>query len=361
MRTRRVVGCMTGTSLDGIDAALVEVSGQGLAMDARFIRGHSAELGTLAHALRDLASQRPTPAGDIAHMTHELATAHAHAVRALLQGEPCDLVCAHGQTVYHAPPISWQLFQAAPLATALGVPVVSDLRQGDLALGGQGAPITPLADWVLLHRRLARARVLNLGGFANFSAWEGIESLRGGDIGACNQLLDGLARDRLGRPFDPEGRHALAGRPDDRAREELCELLGAQARGGRSLGTGDELAPWIDRARALRPEDALATACDAIARTIAGVLGDGTSPIVVAGGGVRNAALVRALGVHAGGVLVSDGLGLPAEFREAACFGVLGALAQDDEPLTRPGITGASAPALGGSWTFPARAARGGH
>ena len=114
-----------------------------------------------------------------------------------------DLVVAHGQTVFHAPPASWQLLNAAPIARAVRAPVVFDLRQADLAAGGQGAPITPLADWIMLraHGPAAAGRaIVNLGGFCNVTilpSGAGPEGVRGMDVCPCNHLLDGVARRRV--------------------------------------------------------------------------------------------------------------------------------------------------------------------
>lgn len=368
LRVRHVVGCMTGTSLDGLDAALVRVEGDGLSMRARFVHGVSLELGPLAAPLRDLAEQRPTTAGAIARVMLDFAHLHVHAVRTLLAqarplapqppATPCDLVCVHGQTVFHAPPLSWQLFQPAPLAHALGVPVVCDLRQMDLAMGGQGAPITPLADVVLYRDALPAGdgAIVNLGGFVNITrlpADRTAERVRGGDVCACNQLLDALARELLGSPFDHDGREASRGVCHPGALADLCKALQAQAQGGRSLGTGDETHAWIARWRGAVPACDLArTACEAIARQVCIASGD-VACIVLAGGGVRNAALRSALHTHATGarVATSDELGVPGGYREAAGFAVLGALAQDGVPFTLPAITGRAPGSLvGGAW-----------
>ncbi len=131
----------------------------------------------------------------------DAALLHVEAVRAL-GCERLDLVVAHGQTVYHAPPLSWQLCAPGPIAHALQVPVLCDLRSADIAAGGQGAPITPIADHILFrHAREARA-VVNLGGFCNITtlpAGDDATRVRGGDVCACNQVA-GRHRARAGRP-----------------------------------------------------------------------------------------------------------------------------------------------------------------
>lgn len=361
---RHIVGCMTGTSIDGLDAALVRAEGSGLSMRAAFLRGRSCPLGDLGPRLRSVAEQQPMTAGEIARLSRDLALFHARQVRALLDdaGTTIDLVCVHGQTVFHAPPVSWQLFNPAPLAEALGVPVVFDLRAADLASGGQGAPITPLADWILFrHEREPRA-IVNLGGFCNVTLLPPgddpgtIDRIRGFDVCACNHLLDGVARSLLGRPYDDGGAAALSGTVNDDALEDLGGVLESQFRHGRSLGTGDELGEWVSRFRArVAPTDIAATACEGLGQFIARRIADSEMPparLLLAGGGANNAALVRSIGDWASAkVAPVDVHGIPAAYREAACMAVLGALSADGVAITLPAVTGVRCPApVAGAW-----------
>jgi anhydro-N-acetylmuramic acid kinase len=359
---RHVVGCMTGTSIDALDAALVRVHGHGLGMRAEFVRGVSRTLGELGPRLRAMADQRAMTAGEIAALSRDFALLHAEVVREVLGATTPELVAVHGQTVFHAPPVSWQMFNGGLLAHALGVPVVFDLRAADLAAGGQGAPITPLADWVLLRSDEPTA-VVNLGGFCNAtvlpsgrtgeSPAASIAAIAGYDICACNHLLDTIARELLGRPYDENGRAALKGIEHAPSLDDLRELLSRQSREGRSLGTGDELAQWIDRWRnTVNPNDLAATACGGIGRTIAVRLHAGSpTRVLVAGGGAHNAALVGAIRRATGGdVDTTASRGVPIEFREAMEMGVLGALCRDRVPITLTRVTGVPRPPLAGVW-----------
>jgi anhydro-N-acetylmuramic acid kinase len=346
---RRVVGCMTGTSIDGIDAALLEITGHGLeAMRCTFVRGASASLGPLRQPLRDLAEQRPMTAGAIAALARDFALLHAQVVTDLLGSERCDLICVHGQTVFHQPPLSWQLFEPAPLVHALRCPVVCNLRKADLARGGQGAPITPIADSVLFRHANVQA-IINLGGFCNVTQFGSHEArTRGKDVCACNHLLDFIARTRLGAPFDEQGNAASQGRVDAPLSRELCLALRAQGAARRSLGTGDELSTLIDRiAPGLSPQDLAATTCDAIAWCVREALPTDVDRVMVAGGGVRNRALMHALARRFGRCETTHSAGIPPEFREAACFAVLGALTQDGCSIYEP-----PGP-LAGNWAYP--------
>lgn len=361
---RLVVGCMTGTSLDGLDVALVEIEGRGLDMTPRFLRGASKPLGSVGPVLRRISEQQPMPAGEMARAALQLGELHARAVGELLAGTACDLVCVHGQTVFHQPPVSWQMINVFPIARALGTPVVFDLRQADLTWGGQGAPITPIADALWLRGVRVPWAVVNLGGFCNVTRGGGVrpgvspDEIRAGDVCACNQLLDGVAREALGCDFDEGGTHAIRGAVSGEALADLVRVLGAQHRAGRSLGTGDEALDWVRRHRsALSGPDLARTACEGVAaRVVESVRGaDG---LYLAGGGERNHALVEAITRIAARDLgatvrpLAD-LGLPGAYREAAHFAVLGALCQDRVPITLPGVTGCTAAPVSGAWVTP--------
>ncbi len=377
------IGCMTGTSLDGLDVAVVEARGSGAELsDVRVVGWASrplAERGVLAA----LAAGEPVDAGSITLAAASLGTAHAEACaeaweaagRALAVERPA-LVCVHGQTVFHRPPLSWQLINPWPIAHRLGCPVVFDLRGADLQGGGEGAPITPIADWVLFGSDLETRVIVNLGGFCNATVLP-----RGGplgrvsafDVAPCNQVLDHASRRAIGRPFDPGGSHAAAGRADQRATAELAETLErvGSARDAavprRSLGTGDECTAWVDAwLGRLSGPDLLASACAGIGGTIARAIrasAPGTPTIGLAGGSVANRALVGALEDAAGAPVVSvselgvrgEGGGpVLAEQREAAGFAVLGLLLADGVEIALPRVTGrpGSIP-LSGAWIRP--------
>lgn len=394
---RIVLGAMTGTSLDGIDVAVARVVGTGLKLRAQLIAHHSAGLGPLGPRLRAAAEQQPLTAGafaalalDFGHFHAEVCATAWEAARAAqparasraapaLRPHP-HLAAVHGQTVFHAPPSSWQLINPHPIARALQCPVVYDLRGADLCEAGQGAPLTPLADWVLFRAPHARA-VVNLGGFANATLLPAaatdhlsseVAAIRGRDLCACNQLLDRAARQVLRQPFDRDGEVALSGTAHADAVEDIAEHLLAPGHDcpaagnprsnpppARSLGTGDEawhcLANWI---RTLAPADLLASLADAVGLTVGRSLAH--SPhvprdVVVAGGGARHQRVLRAIRDTAGvPVMLSSELGIPVDQRESLGWAVLGALAQDGATISLPAVTGRSATLLAdGVWCFP--------
>lgn len=349
---------MTGTSLDGLDCALVRVEGEGLGMRAAVARFGSEPLGELAGPLRGLATQQPMTAGEISRLVLKFGEMHAEALRRLIGNDRVDLVAVHGQTVFHQPPYSWQMMNPWPIAQGLRVPVVFDLRGADLASGGQGAPITPLADYVLFRGSGERRTVVNLGGFANFTTLPGtdaVDQVEGGDICVCNQLLDAVARRAWEVALDEGGHRAAAGRVNQKMFDQLTGMLKAQSGAQRSLGTGDELAAWLDGAcDQVVGEDMACTACAGIASVIAGRVGR-TDRVIVAGGGAYNQTLVGQIRDRCGvPVLVSDDLGVPVQSREAAEIAVLGALCQDRVPITLRPITGyRGQPMIAGCWVCP--------
>jgi 1,6-anhydro-N-acetylmuramate kinase len=350
---RLIVGCMTGTSLDGLDTVLCTVSGTGLRLRARVVARRTATLGKLATPLRALAEQQPMTAGAIAAIARDFALLHARTIARLCDGQRPDLVVVHGQTVYHAPPLSWQLFNPAVLAQTLAAPVISDLRAADLAAGGEGAPITPLADLLLYGHARERRTVINLGGFCNLTrlpAGRDPSAIGGGDVCACNQVLDAVARVVLKRPFDRDGRHALRGISHAATERALIRKLEGQRHARRSLGTGDELAAWIS-SRPLAANDLARTACAAVASVIAATA-QPAERLVVAGGGVRNRALMAELTARSTApVSTSDELGIAAGDREALAMAVLGALCQDGVAITLPQVTKVKRAPLAGTYT----------
>lgn len=362
---------MTGTSLDGLDAALVRVTGHGLSMRADFLDMVNLEFPpSLRDALLMLASGRPLTAGFIVRSARWLGDLHAQAVAQLVEksGETPDFVCAHGQTVWHEPGagagVSWQLFDPWPLVRRCGLPVIYDLRQADLAAGGQGAPITPITDPILY--RTPAGLVMNLGGICNVTAWHvegGKCRIDGGDIGPCNLVLDALVRSLVPElPYDKDGQLAGAGQAHPQAVTEARAMMDKAKAGVRSLGREQYGAGFVHGLRhgplaGLSIQDALASAVEAVAL----ILGEYARqhpglPVILAGGGAKNPVLAAAIIRHSGAgtrVCTSDQAGVPAQAREAAAFAVLGALSQDRVPITLPEITGAVNPGVAGVWAYP--------
>ncbi len=364
--TRLVAGCMTGTSIDGLDVALVKIKGHGLLMRAEVQRCLSRPLGELTGPLRMLARQEPMPAGEITRIARDFGLLHLQALKELIGDKEIDLVAVHGQTVFHRPPLSWQLINPAPIAYGLDVPVVYDMRAADLAIGGQGAPITPLADFILFRDPDETRCIVNLGGFCNITilpaCMKDVESglpdcvklIHGRDVCACNQLLDRIARVLFRQPYDKNGENAVSGVVQTKPFNSLLALLEAQSGSNRSLGTGDELLIWLDdNINIYKPNDLARIACAAIAETITTAC-KSTDRLILAGGSVKNKALMAEIFNRSKvPVDTSDEYGVPAQFREAVAMAVLGALCHDRTPITLPSVTGVDKAPVSGCWVMP--------
>lgn len=367
MNQRLVAGCMTGTSIDALDIALVEIHGYGLDARHSVKRCLSRPLGDLTVKLRLITQRIPVTAKEIAKIAHSLAILHLNALKEIIGNEKIDLVSVHGQTVYHAPPLSLQMINPTPIAVGLNVPVVTDLRAADLAHGGQGAPITPIADF-LLYRSFAKiCCIVNLGGFCNLTLLpkcpkkipKNIQSLisqiRGQDVCACNQILDAIARRLFRVPLDVDGARSFKGSIKSKPFVQLESRLKTQAARGRSLGTGDELiSDWLDQfGNKYSPEDLARSACAAIASAIVSKCSL-SDCIILAGGGVKNKTLVEEIQKRSKiPVELSDKNGIPSTHREAAAMAVLGALCRDRVPITLPQVTGVLSNSISGVWALP--------
>ncbi|MCI0631265.1 MAG: anhydro-N-acetylmuramic acid kinase [Phycisphaerales bacterium] len=363
---RRVIGVMSGTSIDGIDAALVRLDGSGLSIQATLLRHAAIPLGELAQPLRDAAEQKPMPAGEFARLAWNFGCLHIKLIESLIESNRAlDLIAIHGQTVFHQPPVTWQLLNPAPIAQRFGCPIVCDFRQADLAAGGQGAPITPIADWIMFRDQHKSRTVVNLGGFCNITilpagnSTSDLASINGADICPCNHVLDAVARLALKQAMDVDGAAAESGMADPDAVNTLVSWMNRRSAPSaqRSMGTGDEAAEWVrHHFGRLSAQDLAASAANAIGSYIALALrSKRADEVILAGGGARNRALVAAIrSISKRPVRLSNDLGVPIEARESMAMAVLGALSADGVAITLPQVTGCSQPApVAGVWLLP--------
>lgn len=362
---------MTGTSLDGLDASLVEIAGEGLALSVRLLGTVSRPLGGLSDVLEAMAQGQPQAPAKYLLAARKLGELHADAVEDLCQqhlpaGTELNMVVAHGQTIWHAPGdgVSWQLFDPQPVVKRLGVMVCYDLRQADLMAGGEGAPITPISDWVMFRHPSRDRMVVNLGGISNVTHLPAAgtpDKVTGMDIGPCNLLIDGVVRHLFpDRRIDTNGEIARQGRINLEVYDLVKRHRSLSGTSKRSLGREDFTRTWIDglvRSLAARMSkaDIVAGAVEAAALVIGRTPHADVKDVILSGGGARNPVLVERIKavIKRGRVMLSDELGIPAEARESAGFAVLGALSQDGVPITLPQVTGATAPGIAGHWAFP--------
>lgn len=345
------IGLMSGTSMDGIDAALIRTDGQGWVEPVGFI------FTPYRRAFRDRLRAILGGAGDVAGVEAELTELHAEAVASLLRvndltPSDIDLVGFHGHTILHAPDRrqTWQIGDGARLAASSGVDVVFDFRSADVAAGGQGAPLVPLYHQALagdLDRPLA---ILNIGGVANIT-WLGHGPLDvvAFDTGPGNALIDDLVLSRTGEPYDDGGRIAGAGNVDNDLLTRLLDHPYFVAKPPKSLDRD----AWSRAALTnLSTEDAAATltafTADSIVRALDHVPAK-PRRWLICGGGRRNDTLMWMLSDRLG-VPVSpvDGLGWNGDALEAEAFAYLAVRSRLGLPLSLPGTTGVPMPMSGG-------------
>ena len=375
------LGLMSGTSFDGIDAALVKTDGEsveafgpGAAFDYA-----PGEMEAARAVHRDWRPYRGAAAGSeaaatLARAQAEVTAAHAAAsARLLARAEAAlarpEVVGFHGQTVAHAPDDpqggwTWQLGDGAGLARALNRPVAWDFRSADVAAGGQGAPLAPFYHFALA-RTLGRGPVcfLNLGGVGNVS-WadpeaEGPEApgaLVGFDTGPANALVDDWRRARTGESCDRDGAAAAAGRVhEDRLRRNSIEAFVAR-RPPKSLDR-NEFAQALEAMEGLSTEDGAATLTALSARCAAGAqahLPKAAATWILCGGGRLNPTLAAMIaGQVEAEVLPAEALGLDGDLMEAQCFAYLAVRALRGLPLSAPATTGVPAPMPGGRISRP--------
>lgn len=357
------VGLMSGTSLDGMDAALVRLHGPSRADLLAFAtrRYEPAERETLAEAIRAGGTRR------LAHLHARLAEWAAEAVQAVLdagrvRAMDLEFIAFPGQTVWHEPPVvTWQLGEPAILAERFGVRVVSGFRGRDVAAGGQGAPLVPVADALLFGGDAPRV-LLNLGGMANVT-WVGHREDDAGlvafDTGPGVAVLDAVARHVApDLPFDRDGRLAAAGQVRDDVLADLLADPWFAAPPPRSTGRerfGAEYAAAL-LARVSGP-DAVATAAALTADSVALAIRRWVPPageVVASGGGAHHPVLMGRLAraLPAGVALRRfDDLFFPGDAKEAVAFALLGYLTLHGQPGNVPSATGAAGPRVLGMVT----------
>lgn len=380
----RVAGLISGTSLDAIDVAIVDLE---LATDAPdtleltvVATDESAWPGDLRRRLGAWLAdpEAAVPLGELAEADMAAGLAFAAALldacrRAAVDPADIDLVASHGQTLHHRVDdrgralATLQIGQPAVIAERLGCPVVADFRPRDIAAGGQGAPLVARFDALAFAEPDRDIAALNLGGIANVTVIPAgrAEEAVAWDTGPANAILDALAR-RAGLAHDAEGARAAAGTPDERLLDELLADPWFAAAPPKSTGRerfGDAYAAAI-AARDLG-DDAFATATALTARSVARALRDHAPawPAIVwaGGGGTRNATLMRALdaelraaappGASVPEVRAVDAAGIPAGSKEAIAFAFLGHETLHGRPSSLVGATGARHPSvLGAIW-----------
>jgi anhydro-N-acetylmuramic acid kinase len=385
--TLRIVGLMSGTSVDGIDAALVEVGREGETFTWRL---SAFECVSWPHDLRDAilaAFRRDTSLPFLIALDTRVGEAFADAAAQIVRSagyawSDIDAIASHGQTIWHQPEPSavgegWgrgtlQIGDGNVIAARTGCVVISDFRRADMAMGGQGAPLVPFVDYALFADPTEGRLVVNLGGIANLTwlpAGGTPTDVRAFDTGPANMALDALtAHLTAGQAaFDHDGALAAQGRVDRSLLDSLLEhpyfALPPPKSTGREEFGAHYASELIARgaARKLSTPDLLATATALTVETIARAYEQWIRPhapvqtVILGGGGVRNATLVRWLAERLAPARLTthSALGLPDDAKEAVAFAILAYETLNGRPSNMPTATGAAGPAILGKIALP--------
>ena len=370
-----VAGVLSGTSADGIDVALVRLGVAGARKPIAFaVQPFPAALSSRVRAALDGAG---LGARELAFLSRDLGLAFGRAATTLAAeaSVELDLVGSHGQTVWHHDGVerdgraTLQIGDGDFVAAATGAVTVSDFRTADVALGGEGAPLSALCDDELFPDLPRPVMVLNLGGMANATLLREGAAPLAFDTGPANALLDGLARALLNAPYDRGGAVALRGRAHPGLLAELLQHPFFARRPPKSTGRDTFGAPWVARVSAraaelgLGAEDALATGVALVAESVAGALRQflpgAPRALILCGGGARNLALTQELERRSALATTSSAEhGVDPDAREALVFALLAVRCVLARPSTEPEVTGARPGGVLGKLSFPPQEAR---
>ena len=364
----RVIGLISGTSVDGIDAALVEISGTVHDLTVQFLAGETYPYPSpLREKILAVCGGAALLMAELAQLDDEIATQFAQAALSIQTGYPiADLIGSHGQTVYHQPPLkkelgySLQLGRGATIADKTGITTVSNFRAADIAIGGHGAPLVPPVDAALLSHPIYSRCVQNIGGIGNVAylpakAATHSSPTRGWDTGPGNVLID-LAVEHFSKgakTYDQDGAWAATGEPcqalvDRWLQQDFFQHRPPKSTGREHFGEHYLQTCLIDAdAYQLSPAEILATLTELTAASIAhsyrAFLPQMPDQILLCGGGSRNSYLRQRIGVLLRNtpVMTTDEVGLNADFKEAIAFAVLAYWRHWQIPGNSPEATGA--------------------
>jgi anhydro-N-acetylmuramic acid kinase len=384
----RVLGLMSGTSADGIDVALVKISGQPPKISAELEGFHAvAYPDAIQKAVLRVSNGGATTAAEISQLNFAVGEQFARAALAAckrfgISPDKIDLIGSHGQTIFHQGQPSrvldagrtastLQIGEPAVIAGRTGITTIADFRPADIAANGQGAPLVPFVDYLLFRDPLRGRVALNIGGIANVTAIPAgaqAEDVRAFDTGPGNMIIDGLVRHfSHGRlEFDRNSQIALKGKTIHALLAKSLAhpyfRLSPPKTAGREQFGGEYVERWIEwaRKRRFRSEDLVRTATIFTAVSIAGAFRKFILPkakihdLIVSGGGAQNPLLMAELAALLPGVeiLPSSHFGISGDAKEAFAFAILAYEAFHSRPNNLPSATGAKHPAILGKTTY---------
>lgn len=355
--TERYIGLMSGTSLDGIDAVLVEFSEQKCGLIASHYHPYSSDI---REAIKKVCNEDASL--NIALETdHALGELYAEAVNSLLRNsdfsrQEIAAIGNHGQTVRHhvgkKPEYTLQLGDPNRLASLTGIPVVTDFRRKDIAEGGQGAPLVPAFHQALFSSSDENRAIINIGGIANITYLpaNNRQPTTGYDSGPGNTLLDNWIEKQLNQPYDAGGNWSRSGQVDEQLLKSCLSDRFFSLKPPKSTGTDYFSLDWLENRlttlnRILLPENVQATLVELTAKTITGAINSSdheTETLYLCGGGAKNLHLVeRIRQLSQKKVATTESLGVSPDWVEAMAFAWLAKQTMEGKPGNLPAVTGA--------------------
>jgi anhydro-N-acetylmuramic acid kinase len=359
------IGLMSGTSVDGIDAALVEISDRNDHLETNLIAGHTYPYpDDLRIEIFAVCAGAPRSLQQICELDDRIAHCFAEAAIAISEKSDRrpDLIGSHGQTVFHRPPVAEQigytvqLGRGAVIAELTGIKTVSDFRVADIEAGGHGAPLVPMIDTLLLSHPTKYRVCQNIGGISNLTylppnSIENLDQVFGFDNGAGNVLIDMATQRLCGEFFDRDGAMARQGKPDLTVIEKWLEqeffVTAPPKSTGRELFSPAYLEKCLSECQDLTTYDLLATLTEftamAIAKSYRDFLPVFPDEVLIGGGGGRNGYLMERLQDLLKPAIVkrTDDFGMSGDSKEAIAFAVLGYLRLKERVGNLPSVTGA--------------------
>lgn len=384
-KTKLAIGLMSGTSVDGIDAALVEISGKGLQTKVNLIGFHTLPFsGEVRAAILNMAEGKEIKIEDVCRLNYFLGELSADACEKVIEiagkrKEDIDFVGSHGQTVWHEPEetsflgkdfhSTLQIGEASQIAERLGCPVVSDFRTRDVAAGGLGAPLVPYTEFVLYQDSERNIGLQNIGGIGNISILKKngtMEDVFAFDTGPGNMLIDGAITELSGGrlTYDRDGEWGKKGKVSKKLLEYLIQeddflRLSPPKNSGRERYGRHFLKKVLKQTENMQKEDVIATLTDYTAYSIAYSIEhyckkeDRPERLIIGGGGANNQTLLERIRLRIPGteVITNEDIGLSGDAKEAVAFAVLANDCLCGEYNNLPEVTGASHPVIMGKIT----------
>lgn len=370
------IGIMSGTSLDGVDAALVEITGVNETTEVELIKFTSLSISReLTEKIQASFSLETSNSALISSLNVELGYLFAEAAQkvckqAEINIDDIEFIASHGQTIYHIPEdtnvfqaSTLQIGEAAVIAEETGCTVVADFRPRDMAVGGQGAPIVPYSEYVL-YRDKERTRLLqNIGGIGNVTvlpANAAIDDILAFDTGPGNMIINELCQHFFKEPYDIDGKYAADGTVDEKLLKEWMNqpyiLREPPKTTGREEFGVQFVQKYLERYN-LQPNDWLATATMFTAQSIAANIKQyltKETDLIIGGGGSYNPTLVQMIreALPKANVIRQEDLGYSSDAKEAIAMTILGNQTLNQEPSNVPSATGASKPVILGNVTY---------